>query len=333
MRHVTVRQLQVFVAAAETLSFARAAQRMHLTPAGISFQIKQIEEHAGFPLFERVGKRAALTEAGKALLGYAKQVLQSLRDAEQAMAALKGLAAGDVTIGLVSTAKYLVPHMLARFQADSPGISIHLLERNRREINAALLRGEVDLAVMGEPLAGDEIAAEPFAPHPSVIVAAPSHRLAGVRRLAATVLAGEPLIVREEGSGTRSLLDRFFEGRGLAPRIAMSTGSNETIKQAVMAGMGIALISRHTIGLELALGMITTLPVEGFPLMRSWFVAHRRNMPLLPVHARLKAFLVESGQTIIDEIAREYEHRAAATRRAAGRRKPKRASSGRSLAG
>jgi DNA-binding transcriptional LysR family regulator len=311
MRHVTFRQLQVFVAAAETLSFAGAAQRMHLTPAGVSFQIKQIEEHAGFPLFERAGKRAALTEAGKTLLGYAKQVLQSMHDAEQALAALKGIAGGEVTIGLVSTAKYLVPHMLARFQARYPGISIHLVERNRREIIDALLRGEVDIAVMGQPLPGGEIVAEPFAPHPSVIVVAPSHPLAGTRHLTAAALAAEPLIVREVGSGTRSLLDRFFAARGLAQRIAMTTSSNETIKQAVMAGMGVALISRHTIGLELALGMLTILPVEGFPLMRSWFVAHRRNMPLLPVHARLKAFLIESGKAIIDEIAQGYDESAA----------------------
>ncbi len=325
MRHVTFRQLQVFVAAAETLSFARAAQSMHLTPAGVSFQIKQIEEHAGFPLFERLGRKAALTEAGKTLLGYAKQVLQSLRDAEQALAALQGLAGGEVTIGLVSTAKYLVPHILARFQADYPRIAIHLLERNRREINDALLRGEVDLAVMGQPLPGSDIVAEPFAPHPSVIVAAPSHRLAGSRRLPAASLADEPLIVREAGSGTRSLLDRFFQARGLAPRIAMTTSSNETIKQAVMAGMGVALISRHTIGLELTLGMITTLPVEGFPLMRSWFVAHRRSMPLLPVHARLKAFLIESGKTIVDEIAQGYEDAAPKRRdKAAGSRRRRR---------
>jgi LysR family transcriptional regulator, low CO2-responsive transcriptional regulator len=329
MRHVTFRQLQVFVAAAETLSFARAANQMHLTPAGISFQIKQIEGHAGFPLFERVGKRAALTEAGKALLAYAKQILQSLRDAEQTLAALKGLAGGEVTIGLVSTAKYLVPHILARFQAEYPGISIHLVERNRRGINDALLQGEIDLAVMGQPLPADDIVAEPFAPHPSVIVAAPSHPLAGSRSLPASVLAGEPMILREEGSGTRSLLERFFAARGLTPRIAMTTSSNETIKQAVMAGMGIALISRHTIGLELALGMLTTLPVEGFPLMRSWFVAHRRSMPLLPVHARLKAFLVESGKTIVDEIAQVHETGSAAMKRAAARRpSPARPSAG-----
>jgi DNA-binding transcriptional LysR family regulator len=317
MRHVTIRQLQVFVMAAETLSFARAAERLHLTPAGISFQIKQIEAMSGFALFERVGKKAALTEAGRSLLGYAKQVLQSLHDADQAMLALKGLSGGEVSIGLVSTAKYLVPHMLARFQASYPAIVIHLHEGNRREINEALVKGEIDLAVMGQPLAGTDVVAESFAPHPSVIAAAPSHPLAGRPGLPAGMLAGEAFIAREQGSGTRSLLDRFFQRLGMAPRIAMTTSSNETIKQAVMAGMGVALISQHTIGLEQRLGMLTTLEIEGFPLMRSWFVAHRRNMPLLPVHARLRAFLIERGQAIIDELTLGYEATLAETKRSA----------------
>jgi LysR family transcriptional regulator, low CO2-responsive transcriptional regulator len=327
MRHVTIRQLQVFVASADALSFARVAERLHLTPAGVSFQIKQIEAQTGFTLFERIGKKVALTEAGQALLGYAEQVLQSLHDADQALTALKGLAGGEVTIGLVSTAKYLVPHILARFQAQYPAIVIHLRDGNRREINDWLIKGEIDLAVMGQPFAGTDVLAEPFAPHPSVIAAAPSHPLAGRSGLSASVLAGEPFIVREEGSGTRSLFDRFFERAGFAPRIAMTTSSNETIKQGVMAGMGIALISLHAIGLELRLGLLTTLDAEGFPLMRSWFVAHRRNMPLLPVHAKLKRFLLDHGQGIINELDEDYRRLGAAARRARpGRTRPLRAS-------
>ncbi|GGE98926.1 LysR family transcriptional regulator [Aliidongia dinghuensis] len=317
MRHVTIRQLQLFVAAAETLSFARVAENLHLTPAGVSFQIKQIEALSGFALFERVGKKAALTEAGRTLLGHAKQVLRSLEDADQAMMALKGLTGGQVTIGLVSTAKYLVPHMLARFRAEHPGIVIHLREGNRREINSAIVNGEIDLAVMGQPLPGVDVTAEPFAPHPSVIIAAPDHPLAAYPPadqplLPAGLLAGENFVLREEGSGTRALFDRFFDRAGFAPRVAMMTSSNETIKQAVMAGMGVALISGHTIGLELRLGLLTTLAVEGFPLMRSWFVAHRRNMPLLPVHRHLRSFFLEKGESIIDELDRDYRRLAAA---------------------
>ncbi len=319
MRHVTVRQLQVFVEAAETLSFARVAERLHLTPAGVSFQIKQIETQSGFALFERVGRRVTLTDAGKALLVYARQVLRSLHDADQAMMALKGLSGGQVTIGLVSTAKYIVPHMLARFRAAYPAIAINLRDGNRRWVNEALVKGEIDLAIMGRPLEGADVVAEPFAAHPSVIAAAPSHPLAGVPHLPVSVLAGEPLVVREEGSGTRSLLERFVEHAGVTLKIALTTSSNETIKQAVMAGMGVALISQHTIGLELGLGMMTTLAIEGFPLMRSWYVAHRRNMPLLPVHSRLRSYLLENGQAIIDDLDREHRRIGARATRGAER--------------
>jgi DNA-binding transcriptional LysR family regulator len=306
MRYVTVRQLQVFVEAAESMSFARAAEKLHLSAAGVSFQIKQIEAQSGFALFERAGKAQTLTEAGRSLIIYAKRVLQSLQDADQAMMALKGVTGGRVTIGLVSTAKYLVPHMLARFKTIYPGIVIHLRDGNRRDINAALAKGEIDLAVMGQPLPNPEIVAEAFAEHPTVIAAATTHRLAGRAHVRLEELMGEYFITREEGAGTRSQFDQLFRDVAFNPRVTMTSSSNETIKQAVMAGMGVALISRHTVGLELHLGIISILQVDGFPLIRSWYVAHRRNMPLLPVHERLRRFLLEEGQSIIDEIDEGY---------------------------
>jgi DNA-binding transcriptional LysR family regulator len=219
---------------------------------------------------------------------------------------MRGLTTGRVTIGLVSTAKYFAPHLLARFNAEHPNVAITLRDDNRRRIVEALEKGEIDLAIMGKPPGGSELVAEEFAPHPSVIIAAPGHPLAGYESLPASVLAGEKFIIREDGSGTRALTEQFFGGAGLSLRVAMTTSSNEMIKQAVMAGMGIALISAHTIGLELGLGLIRTLPVEGFPLMRSWYVAHRPGMPLLPVHASLRSFLLAHGQSIIDGLERGH---------------------------
>jgi DNA-binding transcriptional LysR family regulator len=157
----------------------------------------------------------------------------------------------------------------------------------------------LDLAVMGQPPEDAGVEAEAFAPHPSVIIAPMQHRFAGVPRISLARLAEEPFILREEGSGTRALMDRYFMASGFTPRIGMVSSSNETIKQAVIAGMGIALISRHTIALERRMGLLTELDVEGLPLMRSWFVAHRQAMPLLPVHRRLKAFLFEHGNAMI----------------------------------
>lgn len=303
MRRVTIRQLQVFSEAAKLLSFARAAERLRLTPAAVSFQIKQLESLAGVGLFERRGRSIALADAGLALQRYADAVLQSLADADQAMTALKGAVGGLVRVGLVSTASALVPHMLARFRAAHPSVTIHLRDGNRQRILATLLGGEIDIAVIGEPPADAPVVAAPFAPHPSVIIATTGHAQAGKRGLAPAMLKGEPFLAREEGSGTRALFDRFVLASAIEPRIVMTSSSNETIKQAVIAGMGIALISRHTIGLELASGLLSVLDVAGTPLMRRWFVVHRRGMPLLPVHGRLRDFLIENGGAIIDDLA------------------------------
>ena len=306
MRHVTVRQLQIFVQSAQAPSLARAAEALNITPAAVSFQLKQIESMSGFALFERAGRKTRLTEAGTELLGYAKIVLQTLQDADQALARLRGVSGGRVTLGLVSTAKYFVPHVLARFSLAYPGITLHLHDGNRSQILEGVVKGDLDLAIMGRPPDGMDVAAEAFAPHPSVVIAAPDHPLVAYERLPLSILASEPFILREDGSGTRGLMEQILSASGLSLRAGMTTSSNEMIKQAVMAGMGIAVISRHTIGLELGLGLLRTLPVEGFPLMRSWYVAHRRNMPLMPVHARLRAFLLENGQKIIDLMERGY---------------------------
>ncbi len=299
---MTVRQLQIFTEAADTRSFARAAETLHVSPAAISFQIKQLEDMSGFALFERTGKKAALTEAGEILLGHARIVLQALADADQSLLALRGAVGGRVTLGAVSTAKYIVPHVLARFQADYPGITINLKFGNRHAIAQALERAEIDLAIMGQPDNDGDVVATAFAAHPSVIIAAPDHRLLAAPGLRLADLAAERLITREDGSGTRRLMENAFLTAGITPRIGMMTDSNETIKQAVMAGMGVAVISRHTIGLELALGLVRLLEVDGFPVMRAWFVVRRRSMPVMPAHGFLEAFLVEHGEAVIEAL-------------------------------
>lgn len=302
IHHATLRQIQIFAAAAQSLSFARVAERFGLTPGAVSFQIRQVEGHCGFPLFERVGRRVVLTEAGRGLLEHARAILQALDDADRRLQALQGVTGGSIAIGLVSTAKYIAPHLLSRFQAERPGVAIHLRDGNRREVNEAVAKGEVDLAIMGRPLNEAEVTAEPFAQHPTVLIAAPGHPQAGKPQVALHALDDAGFIMREDGAGTRALTDGFFRERGFTPRVAMTSSSNEMIKQAVMAGMGVALISRHTVALELRLGLVTELAVEGLPLMRAWHIAHRRSLPLLPVHAQLRDFLLARGQGIIDEI-------------------------------
>jgi DNA-binding transcriptional LysR family regulator len=310
MRHATVRQLQVFVEAARLLSFARVSERLHLTPAAVSFQIKQLETLTGLALFERIGRSVRLTDAGRHLVGYAEMILKALGDADQVLASLKSLKGGRVTVGLVSTAMYVVPHILASFRAVYPDATIRLVDGNRREVLGFLLKGDVDLAVMGRPPADADVDAKAFAPHPTVIVAAASHPFAGRRRIQLADLAGQEFVLREDGSGTRALLEDFFARQSFTPRISMTSNSNETIKQAVIAGMGIAGISRHTIGLELGLGLLKVLPVEGLPLMRTWYVAHRRGMPLMPLHESLRDFIADQGRHIAGRL--EKLHRAVA---------------------
>ena len=261
---------------------------------------------SGFALFERIGKRATLTEAGSTLLTYARIILQALQDLDQSLMSLRGALGGRVTLGAVSTAKYIVPHVLARFQATHHRIAINLRFGNRQQVGDWLDRGEIDLAVMGQPSDETDVIATKFAIHPSVIIAPVDHRLAKAPALDISDLVAERLITREEGSGTRMLMERACLAAGFTPRIGMTTDSNETIKQAVMAGMGIAVISRHTIGLELALGLMRTLPVEGFPVLRAWFVVRRKSMPMMPGHAILEEFLVQNGQQVIEELEASY---------------------------
>ena len=308
MSYITIRQLEVFVGAAKTLSFARVAEQLRLTPSAVSFQIRQIEQQIGFDLFERVGRKVMLTNAGWILLEYARPVLQTMEELNARMVALQHVSGGRVRLGLVSTAKYIVPHMIARFRDENAGVMIHLQEGNRRQVLSLLLTGEIDLAIMGRPPPEAELAAERFVDHPSVIVAAPNHPLCDARDIPLSALISEWFILREDGSGTRALSDVLFSTAGYSPRTAMETSSNEMIKQAVMAGMGLALISQHTIRLEESLGLIRSLDVRGFPLMRSWFVVQRRTAPLLPTQAGLRDFLIAHGQKIVDQFGANPRH-------------------------
>lgn len=302
MRGVTIRQLQIFATAAAHLSFARASEQLHLTQAAVSLQIKQLEELVGLELFERRGRKVLLTEAGEHLVRYAQQILGALRDADAAISALKGLRGGRIRVGAVSTAKYFAPALIARFQQRFPGVRVALSVNNREVIVRELERNEIDLAIMGTPPQRFETKAVPFADHPLVVIAPPSHPLAHVRNIPLETLAVEHFLVREQGSGTRSSMERFFADRRFEAKIDGVMNSNETIKQAVMAGMGLALISRHTIGLELQTGRLVELDVAGLPLMRRWYVVQRAGRFVTPATAAFVEFVVEAAPALLAEM-------------------------------
>jgi DNA-binding transcriptional LysR family regulator len=304
MKSATLRQLRVFAAAARHQSFGKAAEELHLTPPAVSMQIRELEEHVGLPLFDRSGRRVALTVTGEYLLVYVRKVLATLKDAEDAIARFRGLETGRVSIGMVSTAKYFVPRLLAQFRQEHPAIEVRLAVGGNREQLVALLRAnEVDLAIMGRPPRELATRAEPFAVHPHSIVTAPDHPLTRIGHAPASLLANYEFIIREPGSGTRAAMEKFFADQRLQPRVAMEMTSNETIKQAVMAGMGVSFLSLHTIGLERRAGLLAVPDIEGLPVLKRWYVVNTLSKTLSPAAEAFRYFILEEGERFL---AKEY---------------------------
>jgi len=299
MRSATLRQLRTFTEVARRLSFTAAAKALHLTQPAVSMQVRQLEQAAGLPLLEQFGRRVHLTDAGRELLRYAAGISDLLREAEDAMKALQGVGGGELSIAVTSTAKYFAPRLLAEFRRSHPEARLRLAVSNREAVVRELTDNTVDLAVMGRPPRGLDTEAAPFAKHPIGIIAAPDHPLVGRKRLPLERLAGETFIIRERGSGTRAAMEHVFAERGFKAGETLEMSSNETIKQAVMAGMGIAFLSMHTIGLELRAGRLALLAVSGLPVMREWYVIHRRGKRLSPAAQAFKSFLLEQGAGLI----------------------------------
>jgi len=295
--NITFRQLRVFAEVAQQGSMARAAATLHLTPPAVSMQIKEVEAQVGLALFERHGRQVSLSTAGEYFLVHARRLLADLKQADDAMARFKRLDHGLLTIGIVSTAKYFVPQLLARFHEEHPGIEVRLrVVGNREQLLAMMEAGEADLSVMGRPPKEIATRAEAFAAHPLVFVGPPGHPLLKLGHVPVGALEGHAFIVREQGSGTRAAMEAFFAERRFEPRITMEMSSNETIKQAVMAGMGLSFLSLHTIGLEVRSGLLHVLDVDGTPLMRMWNVVHLQSRLLSPAAEAFRYFIIERGE-------------------------------------
>ena len=296
----TLKQIQTFMEVARQGSVSKAAERLFVTQPAVSMHIRQLEEAFGVALFEPHGRGIRLTDAGRAFADSAMRVMAELHELESLMAAHAGARKGRFTLAVVSTAKYFVPMLLVRFAEQFPDIEVVLHIENRENVLGLLARSEADLVIMGRAPANLATEAVAFATNPMGIIAPPQHVLAARKNIAFTALADHAFVVREAGSGTRAAMERLFEQHGIALKVAMEMPSNETIKQAVMAGMGLSFLSLRTVRQELAGGYLNVLDVQGMPLTGQWYVTHLAGKTLSPAAHAFKTFLIEQGGALMD---------------------------------
>jgi DNA-binding transcriptional LysR family regulator len=265
-------------------------------------QVKQLEGHVGLPLFEQVGKKIFLTEAGREMFYYSKMIASQLEEAEEVIEALKGIQRGSLDVSVASTANHFGTKLLAEFSHQYPSVTIKLDVTNRETLLRQLAENEKDLVIMGRPPEGRDLEEEPFMDNPLVVVADADHPLVGKKKIPAKRLVGETFVVRERGSGTRIVMERFFAEHNIPFEPGMEMTSNEAIKQAVEAGLGLAVVSIHTLELELEAGRLVTLDVEGFPIMRHWYVVHPRSKRLSPVAQVFREFVLNEARSVLMKV-------------------------------
>jgi len=283
LRHLTLRQLQIFEATVRLGSYTRAAEELFLTQPTVSMQIKKLTETVGLPLFEHIERKISPTEVGQELYQACMGMFDIVENLDSSIASFKGLKRGRLRLGVITTAKYFIPEILGGFCREYPEIDISLKVTNRDRILERISQGEDDLYVLGQMPDEPALESISFAPNPMVVVAQKDHPLTKERNITLERLAQEPLILREPGSGIRDITMRLFRDKGLHPKVRLELGSNEAIKHAVVGGLGVALLSLHTISLEGAAGPVALLDVEGFPVQRQWYLVYpkERNLTLI----------------------------------------------------
>lgn len=294
MRHTTFRQLEVFEAIARLGSFTRAAEELFLTQPTVSMQAKKLAETVGLPLFEQIGKKVFLTDAGRELHKTSREIFKHLSHFEMTVADLKGLKQGTLRLAVVTTAKYFAPRLLGPFCQLHPGIQVSLKVSNRERVLERLADNQDDLYILGQPPEELDAVAEPFLDNPLVVLAPAGHPLAGKKKIPLARLAQEPFLLREPGSGTRKALERLFADHGLTIKVRMELGSNEAIKQAIVGGLGVSVLSQHTLALDAPMGQLAVLDVTGFPIERQWHVVYPAGKQLSIVASTFLDYLKQA---------------------------------------
>ena len=302
IRHLTLRQLQIFEAIVRLGSYTRAAEELFLTQPTVSMQIKKLTDTIGLPLFEQVERKTRPTEVGLELYRSCKSMFDTLSNLESSIASFKGLKRGRLRLGVITTAKYFAPEILGGFCNQYPEIDVSLKVTNRERVLERISQGEDDLYVLGQAPEEAGLISIPFAPNPMVVVASKDHPLTRERNISLERLAQEPLILREPGSGIRDVTMRLFREHGLQPKVRMELGSNEAIKHAVVGGLGISVLSLHTLTLEGAAGPVDILDVEGFPIRRQWYLVYPKERELSLIAKTFLEYAQQTGPEIRDHM-------------------------------
>lgn len=293
--HLTLRQLQCFSAVARNLSYTKAAQELHLTQPAVSMQIRQLELQAGLALTEQLGKQVHLTEAGDEVSRYARSILQQVDEMDDVLDKLKGFAGGRLKIAAISSANYFAPKLLGTFHQRFPDVSVSMDVTNQKAVLQQVIDNDVDMAIMGQPPKDSHVEAIAFMENPLIIVAPPDHRLAERKRIALKELEKEVFLTREPGSGTRGAMERFFRQQKLKLTTGMGMGSLSSIKQGVQAGLGLGLLPRDAVRVELHLGRLVELKVKGLPIQRHWFVVLHKGKRLSLAAEEFKSLLIDEA--------------------------------------
>jgi DNA-binding transcriptional LysR family regulator len=297
--NITLRQLKVFSSVARHLSFTRAAEELHLTQPAVSMQVKQLEGQLDIPLFEQLGKKIYLTEAGEEVYQYSRLIAQQLDELETVLANLKGLESGKLRISVATTANYFAPRLLAAFCQRFPGVNVILNVTNRQTLLRQLSDNEVDMVIMGKPPTEMELEADVFMDNPLVTIAPPDHPLTQRSEIPIKELEQETFLMRETGSGTRIAMQRFFDRHNVTLTTSMEVSSDEAIKQSVQAGLGLGVMSEDAVQMELGLGKLAILDIKEFPFIRYWYLVHRRGKRLSAIATAFKEFLINEAATTL----------------------------------
>ena len=301
---MTLRQLTLFRAVAQHLSFTRAAAELSLTQPAVSIQIKQLENHIGTPMFEQVGKRIFLTDAGDELYKACGDIFARIEALELSLNELQDSIKGKLKLSVVTTAAYFIPYLLKPFLERYPEVKVRLNVTNRKTLLKRLSDNEDDLVIMGQVPDQLNVTAQNFLESPLVVIAPTEHPLVAQSNISLAQLAEENILVREAGSGTRAAMERCFAAQELELNNSMELGSTEAIKQGVIAGLGISVLSQHTVTLELAAGTMKLLDVEGFPLKRNWYITHLVDKQLSLVARTFLEFVISQADEMTQLICK-----------------------------